>query len=259
MTELFEQAHRAFCSYIDTFRDASGALSYPMQAKFLHTEEVCSIMDELIEHESVSCERDILIFKLCALFHDVSRFEQIARFHTFLDAVSFDHGNRSAELISEQKFLDTLDSELRSCVINAIRVHNKFAIPADFPEECLPAAKMIRDADKLAILNLIIRFFNGDDNDPTIRLDLPDSDGFTREILDTVSRGECVHYPDMRCVNDFKLGLFAWVNDLNYPSSFRYAHEKQLFVKLRNLMPESAQIDEILAKTCARISERMNS
>ena len=47
-----------------------------------------------------------------ALLHDLSRFEQFARFGTFMDAASFDHGDRSAELAAEQHLLDDLDELL---------------------------------------------------------------------------------------------------------------------------------------------------
>ena len=184
-TDTFTQARAAFDRHIATFRDAAGALPFALEAKFKHTGEVCEITEKIVAGEARFSPHDALIFRLCALFHDISRFEQYDRFKTFLDRISFDHGDRSAALIDELGLVPELPAEDRACVIDAVRVHNKFSIPADLAPAHLAAAKMVRDADKLAILRLIIRFFNGDCSDPTIKLDLPDTSGWTPSILET--------------------------------------------------------------------------
>ena len=256
---IFLRAFQAFHAYVDSFRDASGKLEYAMQAKLGHTEEVRRITDLIMADGGSFSDEDRLTFRLCALFHDVSRFEQILRFHTFLDAASFDHGNRSAELIVEKHFLDDVSEKIRSCVINAVRVHNKLAIPADLPPAHIPAAKMVRDADKLAILRLVIRFFQGHENDPSIRLDLPDTPSFSDSVLETVKARQCVRYTDLKNVNEFKLALFAWVNDLNYGASFALASREDLFGQVRALLPEDPRLDELLRETRSTLSARSSA
>ena len=251
-TDTFTQALAAFDRHVAVFRDASGALSFVLEAKFRHTGEVCEITEKIVAGESRFSPRDARIFRLCALFHDISRFEQYDKFKTFLDRQSFDHGDRSAALIDELGLVPELPAEDHACIIDAVRVHNKFAIPADFPSAHLAAAKMVRDADKLAILRLIIRFFNGDYSDPTIRLDLPDTPDWTPAILETALSGKCVMYTEMKNINDFKLGLFAWSNNLNYPSSAALALDEDLFGRIRALLPGSDGIDTLLKS--ARIS-----
>lgn len=254
--EIFRCAFQAFHAYVDTFRDASGKLEYAMQAKLDHTEEVCAITDIIMADEGGFTDEEKLTFRLCSLFHDVSRFEQIQRFHSFLDAVSFDHGNRSAELIPEKHFLDDVSGEIRSCVIDAVRVHNKFSIPVGLPSAHIPAAKMVRDADKLAIIRLVLLFFRGQENDPSIRLDLPDTPSFSDFVLETVKSRQCVRYTDLKNVNEFKLAMFAWVNDLNYSASFALASRENLFGQLRDLLPEDARLDELLCETRNTLSVR---
>ena len=251
--DTFTQAREAFDRHVAKFRDASGTLPFALEAKFKHTGEVCEITEKIVAGEARFSPHDALIFRLCALFHDISRFEQFAQFRTFLDRHSFDHGARSAALIDELGLVPDLPAGDRACVIDAVRVHNKFAIPADFPPAHLAAAKMVRDADKLAILRLIIRFFNGDHSDPTIKLELPDTPGWTPAILDTALSGKCVVYTDMRSVNDFKLGLFAWACDINYPASAALALDEDLFGRIRALLPESDRINALLKSARARL------
>ena len=89
-----------------------------------------------------------------ALLHDLSRFEQFARFGTFKDAASFDHGDRSAELAAEQHLLDDLDEAAQADVLDAIRSHNKLAIPGTLSERGTVLAQVVRDADKIDILRV---------------------------------------------------------------------------------------------------------
>ncbi len=252
-TETFTQARAAFDRHVAKFRDDAGTLPFALEAKFKHTGEVCEITEKIVAGEARFSPRDTLVFRLCSLFHDLSRFDQFAQFKTFLDRHSFDHGARSAALIDELGLVPELPAEDRACIIDAVRVHNKFAIPADFPAAHLDAARMVRDADKLAILRLIIRFFTGDYSDPTIKLELPDTPGWTPSILETAMRGECVVYTDMKNVNDFKLGLFAWSSDINYPASAALALDEDLFGRIRATLPESDKIDVLLNSARIRL------
>ena len=257
--DCFEQARQGFDRYVAGFHEPDGSVPFAIDAKFKHTGEVCELTDRILAGERGFSRHDALVFRLCALFHDLSRFEQYARFKTFLDRISFDHGDRSAALIDELGFIPDLPAEDRACVIDAVRVHNKFAIPEAFPAAHLAAAKMVRDADKLAILRLIIRFFSGDFSDPTIRLDLPDAPGWSPVILETALRGQCVHYTDMKSINDFKIALFAWSADLNYPASAAIALDEDLFGRLRALLPADDGIDALLRRARERLEALRDS
>ena len=257
--DTFGQAHAEFDRFVAQFRGPDGSLPFALAAKYAHTGEVCEITEKIVAGEARFSSRDTLIFRLCALFHDISRFEQYDKFKTFLDRQSFDHGDRSAALIGELGLVPELPAEDRACIVDAVRVHNKFAIPDGFPPAHLAAAKMVRDADKLAILRLIIRFFNGDYSDPAIRLDLEDTPGWTPSILETALNGKCVVYAEMKNINDFKLGLFAWSCDINYPASAALALDEDLFGRVRALLPESDQIDALLQSARSRLAVLRNS
>lgn len=95
-----------------------------------------------------------------ALLHDLSRFEQFARFGTFKDAASFDHGDRSAELAAEQHLLDDLDEAAQADVLDAIRSHNKLAIPGTLSERGTVLAQVVRDADKIDIMPILFDYLN---------------------------------------------------------------------------------------------------
>ena len=45
---------------------------------------------------------------LCALFHDIGRFEQLKQYDTFLDHKSVDHASLSCRVLRENHVLDRL-------------------------------------------------------------------------------------------------------------------------------------------------------
>lgn len=256
----FEVFRQRFDRYVMTFADQDGKLPVAALCKQKHTHDVCAVMDDLLLHEPGFSAHEAFLFRLCALFHDVSRFEQYQKFGTFRDADSFDHGMRSVELIQSMGLIQELSPEDTALVTNAIRVHNQFRIPDDFPKVYRNAAMMLRDADKIDILNLILTFFEHPErfsNDKTIRLDLPDTPSFRKELVEEVFVGRCIHYSEMRSINDFKLSLFAWVNDYQYQASAVYLLEHDFYGKLRLLMPtDEPWCDDLLAHVRNQLSAK---
>ena len=260
LDRTFETARDRFTKYVETFTVA-GVEPTPVLRKRIHTFEVCEISDAVSEAEGF-CESERFDFRLCALFHDVSRFEQYRDYGTFRDADSFDHGERSAELISEKKFLAGLPENICRMVQESVRVHNKRVIPQDFPEEYLVPARMLRDADKLAIIKLVNEFFRHPEMglaDRTMKLDLPDTPSFNPALADVIMAGGTFAYTDMKSVNDFKINIFAWVNDLNFKASCKYALAHRYYERLRGLLPESEKLDELLKFTLSALAKQSAS
>lgn len=236
MQSDFSVFERRFRDYVEEFRNADGSFYFPIRRKLEHTFDVCRTTEEICRREKRSAE-ETHIFLLCSLFHDLSRFEQFRKFRTFRDADSFDHGNRSEELMLSGDFLRGVPPDQQSVIACAVRLHNKSSIPADTPRECLPAAQMVRDADKLDILKLVYEFFMDPAKvDPTMKLELPISPGCTESILNAVLEGKPILYSDMRNVNDFILALFSWAFQFNYASAAELALERKLYPKLYSLL-----------------------
>ena len=247
---------RRFQEYVRTFSEPDGSCPFPVRMKIGHTDDVCRITRELIAADGSFTAREREVFLLAALFHDISRFEQYRRFGTFRDDLSFDHGDRSAEILGSGGFLGGIAPEDARTVTDAVRYHNKLRLP---PEHATPAAKMIRDADKLAILELLIGFFNGPAeirDSEAAKLGLPDSPGFSSAVLRSVLDGEPVRHRELTCVNDFKLVLFGWANDINFPVSAAYALKKEYYPAIRKLLPEGAEIDELLKRTLVLLAAK---
>jgi len=257
MQSDFSLFERRFRDYAAQFRNADGTFDFPIRRKIEHTFDVCRTTEEICRREGRSAD-ETQLFLLCALFHDLSRFEQFRKFRTFRDADSFDHGNRSEEIMLSGGFLQDVPPGRQAVIACAVRLHNKASIPPDTPEESLPAVRMVRDADKLDILKLVYEFFTDPaKSDPTMRLDLPVSPGCTDSVLRAVLEGRPILYSDMHNVNDFILTLFSWPNQLNYAGSAELALERELYPHLYSLLSlPGKEITALPALTEQRLREK---
>ena len=108
---------------------------------------------------------------LIGLLHDIGRFEQLKRYGTFSDAMSFDHADFGVEIIFKNELIDTflknpdtglcepvtdrsVDEE-KEIIRLAIGQHNKYKLMEDLSTEKSLFCKVIRDADKIDIFRVI--------------------------------------------------------------------------------------------------------
>ena len=68
--------------------------------KFHHTYRVVEHANDIAVSLKLN-DDDIVLAKLCALFHDIARFSQITQYNTFIDSKSFDHGDKGYEIVKE--------------------------------------------------------------------------------------------------------------------------------------------------------------
>ena len=76
---------------------------------------------------------------VCALFHDLGRFPQVTEYDTFVDSESFDHGDKSYEILLDNNYDDEI-------VLKAVKYHNKKEVPK-FDELTDMHCKLVRDAE----------------------------------------------------------------------------------------------------------------
>lgn len=247
-----------FEKYARSLIPAGGEAPKAMECKIFHTWDVCALCLEIAQRSpDVFDSRGVELAELCGLFHDVSRFVQYRDYGTFLDGRSFDHGVRSSEIFMSEFNSAGLPHHEAEIVSVAVSAHNKIVLPEGVADHILPYAKIIRDADKIAILDLFIGYFAENSDylrDEAIKLGLEDSDTFTPGLVETAISGGMIKHRDIRNMNDFKVSMFAWMNDYNFPASAKTLLEKGRYRKFMEYLPESPQIDRLLSMTEERLS-----
>lgn len=120
--------------------------------KFHHSYRVMEFAEDIGNSINLN-EEDMHIVKIAALFHDIARFTQWTEYETYIDAKSFDHGDKGYDILKE-KLIDKLvkDQKSKDIILASVKNHNKFEIEDNLDEKQLMVAKIIRDADKLDIM-----------------------------------------------------------------------------------------------------------
>ncbi len=142
-------AQAVFLEYASGFDTEDGKI----RLKILHTQEVVKVMDRLTAMLGLSEDLQERA-RIIAAFHDIGRFEQVKRYHTFSDKVSVDHASLGCEVLKEEHLLESLPQNEQDQILTAIDNHNKYRIEEGLDPETELLCRLIRDADKIDIFRV---------------------------------------------------------------------------------------------------------
>ena len=191
---------------------------------------------------------ELRLAQIIATLHDVGRFEQYARYHTFVDRRSDNHAELGAEIITRSGILDKFDNVIGDLIIRSVRYHNRASLPPEEPEPCLFFSKLVRDADKLDIWRLVTDYYARKDpaRNREIELDLPDTPGFSESAYLDLMNKKTVNMDHVKNLNDFKLLQLGWIFDINFQPTLDRAKERRYLQMIRQTLPASDRIDRVL-------------
>lgn len=146
-----ENSKRLFERYVKQY----DITNFKIKLKHDHTFRVMKFCGEIAQSLGLDME-DCAIAELIGLLHDIGRFEQLKRYDTFHDLASVDHALLGVELLKTVHPIEkyTEDVEIQKIILTAIEQHNKLKIEDGLDQRTLLFCKIIRDADKLDILDL---------------------------------------------------------------------------------------------------------
>ena len=179
-----------------------------------------------------------------ALFHDVGRFPQFAKYKTFRDSISVNHGLLGAETLVENNVLRSLLDDEQELIIESVKFHNAFSVPKKERSDINMFIKLIRDADKLDIWRVFLDYFKGpvEDKASAITLELEDTPAYSQEVLGHIFRREIAPLLQVKTVNDFKILQLSWAFDLNFRPSFKLLSERDYITELASHLPQTDDI-----------------
>ena len=229
-----------FTSYAAAKRALEQGDASPLDLKLRHSLEVLENARHTVEGEGFD-PQTARVCLLAALYHDVGRFEQYLRYHTFRDRESRNHGQMGVRVLKAERRLVNECPQTRKLVMAAVGMHNRFALPKGTPANIALITNVVRDADKLDILRVMDEHLSGPaPYNPTVVLQQPDDPTIASEaILKAVRENRVAAYADLRCVNDFRLLLGTWFFDLHFASSRRKFIEDCHAQNLLRCMPDN--------------------
>jgi putative nucleotidyltransferase with HDIG domain len=199
-------------------------------------QEILWMADQLgLDNES----RDLAA--VMALFHDIGRFEQYARYRTFVDHRSENHAELGVKILQQHQVLDCLPADQADLICRVISYHNRAALPDDDTEACLFYARLLRDADKLDIWRVLIDHYQRRDQDdnPAVELGLADTSDISDPVYDRVVNKDIVNARHVKNLNDFKLLQIGWVFDINFTPALQQVKDRGYIDAICRTLPPS--------------------
>jgi putative nucleotidyltransferase with HDIG domain len=247
MSDIFS----SFKSYTEEFLHGNDDYDINIILKIEHSMRVAVVAEDIAKREM---SFDLSLAYKAALLHDIGRFEQYKTYQSFDDATSTNHGELGYQVLRKHEGLMRLipDNE-KEVLLDCIRYHNVLRVPSEIPESTRRYIHLVRDADKIDIIDLFINLFISDEITECLIHKLPMTEAFTEAIARKLIKGEMILSSELNTSTDFKLKLFSWFNDCVYPSTLQIIKEMGLPEKMNRILPE----DPLLAEAYDSVTSRM--
>ena len=215
----------------------------PLRLKEVHSLRVFDHAKRIVQSEHFS-ENIARAGLLAALYHDCGRFPQYRQYRTFADALSVNHARLSLDTLKKEHFLIGEEKEVRSLVQTAVLLHNKSSLPAKLLPEARLVTDMVRDADKLDIISIMVSHFSQalPEND-AVFLHVKDSPELcSPEVVQCVLAGRVVSYRELHYVNDFRLLLGTWMHELHFAATWKELQKRGDMEKVLSNLPDTPEL-----------------
>ena len=204
--------------------------------KYYHSLRVMNKARKIAESIELS-EEYINIATVVGLLHDYGRFEQWKRYHTFADGKSIDHGDLGVEILFDEKEIEKYDikKENYRIIYNAIKYHNKLEISEDLTKEEKIICKIIRDADKLDIYELLLdgKIVFIDDNNP-----------INSEVEKQFFENNSINKKIVKNESNRILLRLAMIYDINFKWSLEYIKNNKIVDKMLELLEDKEKYEK---------------
>lgn len=206
---------------------------------------------------------DLYIAEVIGLLHDIGRFKQYSKYATFVDHRSLNHGALGVKVLLEEGILDDLSKEDKKIIFFAVGHHNGARLPETGHEKALFFGKMIRDADKLDIFEIVIdqyRKIKTGEHIKSVMLELADSDEVSKGVLDDLHKREIIKKEHLRTVSDFKLLQIGWVFDMHFFDSFVKVKQRKFLQAIYGEIPKcTKELEEIFKDVLKYLDDKITA
>lgn len=241
-------------AFADSYLTGKEEHDYLIRLKREHSLRVLENGRGIVEGEGIS-GRTAELTILASLYHDIGRFPQLARYGTFKDADSVNHGHLGAQTMREVKLPAGVTPEEWKLIRAAVGMHNAKIVDPSINGILRTMVDVVRDADKIDIYAVILDHFSATDNSrEKIIHSLEDHPTcYSTHVYETIFSGSTCDYDSLRYSNDFILLLIGWAFSLSFPTSLSMLSERNLVKKAFSLLPDDDKIKALEEKTRAFI------
>ena len=220
-----EKALKTFEKYVEKYNPEDEKIKLKKE----HIQRVAKVAEEIAKSENLTDE-DIDIAWLIGLLHDIGRFEQIRRYHTFNDGKSINHAEMGVKILFDEGLIKEFVEDRRydELIRKAILNHNRARIESGLNEKELLHAKIIRDADKVDIFYSLTVYSKEAVWESS---DLSD-EIISDKIFQEFKEDKIIEYKDRVSHADGLICHFAYVYDFNFKYSLQIIYRNNYIDKL---------------------------
>ena len=237
------KARKALKKYIEKYDFSNPRI----KLKAAHIYRVADVSKQIATELNLTKE-EIDLAELIGLLHDIGRFEQLRIYDTFKDSKSVNHAEMGVKVLKENNFIKEFcnDEKYYDIIYAAILNHNKYKIDDDLKGKTLLQSKIVRDADKIDILNLLV--FEAFET--LYKKQNIINEPISKEVFDAMLEGKQVERKYQKTSMDDWVSNVGYIYDLNFKPSFKILKEKDYINKIidRTKTPEMEKIREYVNK-----------
>lgn len=218
-----------------------------LNLKINHTLRV-ALNAKMIGESLMLSEEEITLCYLIGICHDIGRFEQIRLFNTFSDNDSgIDHASYSNHILFDDGLINEFlcDEKYYSIIKKAVYNHNKIKLEDNLSEKEKLFCNIIRDADKLDILNVLTI----EDKKNIYWNDNFDINSINNKLIEQLKNYQLIDYKDIKNNADLIIAFYDYVYDFNFEKSYEIIKENDYYNKyLENIKNDFKEYVYIQAK-----------
>jgi HD superfamily phosphodiesterase len=236
-----ENLHQNIRTYISTFSEGNKNFQEHYQLKKEHTFRVVDEISRIGEQLKLD-KKTLAMAETVALLHDIGRFKQYQKYQSFNDAETENHAEIAIDIIQEQSWIEDYSIQEKKIIRESILLHNVKKLPANLQPEVKFMAQLLRDADKIDILYVVLQSNIGH----IMGLENDDSEyKISEAISDSFIQRKPVPIEYAQKLNDFRLVRASWIFDLNFKPSFICFKEREYIPRILGKIPNSEKLQRI--------------
>lgn len=229
-----------FSDYVISNYDMQNRL---ISEKYSHSIRVSMLMIDLALRLNLSDEDVRLAFQI-GLFHDLGRFKEVIRNKEFNNLI-FDHGAYSNKILFNDCFINNFDINENDylTIRKAVYFHNKKDLDNRLTEREALFANMIRDMDKLDIIDVVLK-----------KNTLSFTKKHNREVLTNYFKDETIDLKNLKSPTDRVILYLSFLKDLYFDESKEIAEERCDLNKIINGVPVSYDNQELFSHLVSKVN-----
>ena len=225
------------------------AHDYHIQLKIDHTLRVLANTQAILDGEKITGHIAQLSL-LSALYHDIGRFPQYARYGTFKDVDSTNHGRLGVLTLRDLDLPTGVTEHDWRAIRTTVALHNVKEINPNMSDRLTTMVNIVRDADKLDINQIILDHLGkNSDSKPVVIMSLEDNPNkYSQAVYDEVFSQRTCDYSLMHYCNDFILLSIGWLFTLNFKTTIRLFAQNGLIEEAFSVLPKDDKIQSLKDK-----------